>query len=138
LNNHLVLKTDKLAADKIMILLPHCLQKNICDVRITSEIDNCKECGNCDIAAIKEIIKTFQIYTVVATGGTIARIKIKKYMPKLIIACACERDLVEGIREVFPIKVYGILNVRPEGPCYNTKIEIDVLKTAIDHFLSDL
>lgn len=58
----------------------------------------------------------FQMAT--ADGGTEARLKIKEVRPKVIIAIACERDLISGFKEVNPyIPVIGFPNFRPEGPC---------------------
>ena len=38
----------------------------------------------------------------------------------LIVACACERDLLGGIFDVRHSPVFGILNRRPNGPCRST------------------
>jgi hypothetical protein len=67
----------------------------------------------------------------IATGGTLARRIVLKFRPKLIIAVACQRDLVDGLREVFPIPVYGVLNQRPEGPCINTRVAVEEIDYAL-------
>jgi len=136
-NNLIITKTGKYRAKDILILLPHCLQITDCAIRVTSELDNCKMCGKCDVGEIKKISEKYNIKTIIVTGGTIARLKIKSLKPKLILACACERDLVEGIREIFPYKVFGIVNSRPEGPCVNTRIRVDTLTYAINMFLDE-
>ena len=60
-----------------------------------------------------------------ATGGTLARRVIVETRPTSILAVACERDLVSGIHDAYPIPVYGILNQRPHGPCRNTLVDMD-------------
>lgn len=138
INNLLVMantkKTDK---DSILILLPHCLQNDECTIKITNDIDNCKECGKCDIGDIKNLKEKYGINIVVATGGTLARQWIKKTKPKCIIAVACERDLSSGINDIKHIPVMGVLNERPNGPCFNTKIDIRKIEEAIELFLKE-
>ena len=71
----------------------------------------------------------------VATGGTLARQMVKEIRPKAIIAVACERDLTSGIQDVFPLPVIGVLNERPFGPCFNTRVDIKKVEAAILDFL---
>lgn len=73
----------------------------------------------------------------IATGGTLARKIIIENKPNFIIAVACQRDLVEGIQEVFPIPVYGVLNQRPEGPCVNTRVDVSKIEKALQNILKD-
>jgi hypothetical protein len=64
----------------------------------------------------------------VATGGTLARQIVRQYRPKAIIAIACERDLISGIQDIFPLPVLGLLNERPYGPCFNTQVDMAALQ----------
>ncbi|WP_337781076.1 DUF116 domain-containing protein, partial [Phascolarctobacterium succinatutens] len=73
----------------------------------------------------------------VATGGTLARQMVKQARPKAIVAVACERDLTSGIQDVFPLPVLGVLNERPFGPCFNTRVDINKLEAAILAFMED-
>jgi len=129
------LKNKKIKCSDIAILLPHCLQEDKCPIKITSEIDNCKNCGKCEIGEILNIKKEKGIKVKIATGGTLARIYLKKERPKLVIAVACERDLITGIYDSFPLPIYGIFNERINGPCYNTKVNVDEIKKIINLFL---
>ncbi|OPX29985.1 MAG: hypothetical protein B1H06_00600 [Candidatus Cloacimonas sp. 4484_143] len=110
---------------------PHCLQHIDCDIRITTDVKKCIKCGKCDIAKLCEISENYKIKMAIATGGTLARKIIIENRPKFIIAVACDRDLVDGLREVFPIPVYGVLNLRPEGPCVNTRVITENIETAL-------
>lgn len=129
-----IIKTNK---DNILILLPHCLQNDKCNIKITNDIENCKSCGKCDIGDIVRLKEKYGINIVVATGGTLARSWIKKTKPKCIIAVACERDLSSGINDVKHIPVMGVINDRPNGPCFNTKIDVDKIEEAIKVFLEE-
>lgn len=49
-NNERVLKSiEKKKINKVLILLPHCLQRYVCPLKVTSSIENCKKCGQCVI-----------------------------------------------------------------------------------------
>ena len=124
--NNAFIKIDKLylKPQNILLLLPHCLQNYDCPYRVTNIIDNCVDCGKCVIMDLKRISKTYNINIAIATGGTLARKIIIQTKPKFIIAVACQRDLVDGLLEVFPIPVYGLLNERSQGPCINTNVDI--------------
>lgn len=119
----------------ILILLPHCLQNADCPYKVTSDIDNCHDCGKCLIQDFKAIQAEYGIKVRIATGGTLARKIIKDIRPKIILAVACHRDLTEGIKDIDKIPVIGILNSRPNGPCYNTSCDIKEIKTIINKIL---
>jgi len=119
---------------KILILLPHCLQVNECNIRITNDIYNCKRCGNCGINGLIGLAEQKGIRLFIATGGSMARKVLKDFHPDAVVAVACERDLSSGIVDSFPLPVLGIYNQRPEGPCFNTKVDIEKVKEAVEIF----
>ncbi len=125
----------KFKSSELLILLPHCLQNTECEIRITVDINKCKKCGKCNIGDLAEIADKYNVPIAIATGGTLARKIIIENKPKFIIAVACDRDLVEGMHEVFPIPVYGVLNERPQGPCVNTKVNIVNIESALNKIL---
>lgn len=53
----------------------------------------------------------------------------------MIIGVACERDLTSGIQDSYPIPVYGILNSRPNGPCIDTDVDLDIVEEGVRAFL---
>lgn len=124
-----------LKPEDILILAPHCLQKWDCPYKITADTNNCRHCGRCDIDKLLTISKKYCVNLAVVPGGTLARKKVKDTKPKAIIAIACERDLTEGIIDTNPLPVMGILNIRPEGPCKNTQVDLAKVKEAIDFFI---
>jgi hypothetical protein len=136
LNNHLVLSNHHRAQpNRLLILLPHCIQDFDCQIKITGNIKNCKGCGKCEIKDLIELSNQYQVKIAVATGGTLARRIIVENKPEAIVAVACELDLTSGIQDSYPIPVIGILNERPNGPCINTKVDIQKVKNAILDFL---
>ncbi len=136
-NNQLVLRSGWRAPPRdILILLPHCLQVDSCDVRITGDIANCRGCGQCPIAGLLELGERYGVHLRVATGGTIARRIIVEQRPQLILAVACERDLTSGIQDAHPLPVYGILNQRPRGPCFNTVVDLAEVEKALGRLVA--
>jgi hypothetical protein len=102
---------------KLLVLLPHCLQKSIRQ-------------------KLLDLGEKYQIGVFVASGGSLARKIIIEQRPGAVIAIACERDLILGIQDVFfKIPVLGIPNSRPEGPCKNTLVDFTEVENAIKFFL---
>ncbi len=134
-NNETVLTDQRdVRNSNILVMLPHCLQKNDCPIRIVSDIINCEECGGCDIARIKQIITSHQVEAAVATGGSLARKIILEKRPDVVVAVACHRDLVDGVRDGWRFPVYAVLNERPKGPCFETTVTTASIEFAINKF----
>jgi hypothetical protein len=135
-NNDIVMaQVGHIRPERLLLLMPHCLQNYDCKVKITGNVDNCKRCGLCKIKDLVEMAETHHVGLSVATGGTIARRIVVEKKPRLIIAVACERDLTSGIQDSYPVPVYGIFNIRPYGPCFNTQLDLKKVEKAMLHFL---
>jgi len=103
----------KLNAGRILILLPRCLKREA-RARLMDRVNG----------------KDYKVYT--AAGGEEARQAIRQYRPTTILAIACERDLMGGIKDVADkIPVIAIPNKRPEGPCKNTDFPLSDLDEAL-------
>ena len=136
MNNALVKSSCRLVSgERLLLLLPHCLQNIDCPYRVTCEIRNCKHCGKCKISDLIDMCDRYGIKMSIATGGTLARRVIVETRPKAIVAVACERDLTSGIQDSYPIPVIGILNDRPYGPCRNTSVDLGKVEEAVAFFL---
>ncbi|BBD09374.1 DUF116 domain-containing protein [Desulfovibrio ferrophilus] len=137
-NNELVLtEAGRYTPEQILLLMPHCLQNSRCDMRLTYDINNCKRCGKCPIKELLEISERYGVHLAIATGGTIARRIVVQTRPRLIIAVACERDLSSGIQDTYPLPVFGVMNLRPHGPCLDTGVPMHDLEQALQRFLID-
>jgi hypothetical protein len=130
LNNMLVLKED-FNVRKMLLLLPHCLQVDKCKIRLTHSIRNCEGCGKCGIKDLIEVADRNDLDIFVATGGNLARRIVSDVRPDAVVAVACERDLVSGIADSYPLPVLGIYNERPQGPCVNTMVDMNLVEDAI-------
>ena len=136
MNNSLVIsQRQKVKPDRILVLLPHCIQLFDCEIKVTGDINKCVQCGRCDIKGLVEISRKYRIDISVATGGTLARKVIVEKRPKLVLAVACERDLTSGIKDCYPLPVIGILYDRPYGPCFNTTVDVAKIDAALSQVI---
>ncbi len=135
-NNALILAQRKrISVDRVLFLLPHCLQNHECPWKITYDMDNCKRCGKCDIAALYELSERYNTDVRVATGGTLALRAVRDFKPTIILAVACGRDLAAGIIDAHPYPVFGIPNERPNGPCFDTKVDVRKVESALKELI---
>lgn len=126
----------RVPADRLLVVTPHCLQLASCPHKITRDpMANCKRCGRCDIGALVTLAEEMGFHFFVVTGGTLARQTVKKIRPKAVLAIACERDLTSGIQDVYPLPAVGVLNIRPNGPCYNTHVDMALVRQEIERML---
>ncbi|MFP4415718.1 MAG: DUF116 domain-containing protein [Chitinispirillaceae bacterium] len=128
----------RIKGDRILILLPHCLQIDVCNRKITNKISNCVQCGRCPVGDLVGLGKKYNLHLEVVNGGTLARKRVAQFRPHGIVAVACERDLTLGIQDVHPIPVYGVINDRPYGPCVNTRVDMNLVEEAVRFFRKDI
>ena len=117
--------------ENILVLLPHCLQLDDCALKLTSDIGKCVGCGKCDIKDLVDLAERYNLAINVATGGTVARRIVKESRPDVILAVACERDLLSGIQDTYPMPVIGFCNRRPNGECRSTRVNVDMIEEEI-------
>lgn len=102
--------------DALLILAPRCLNPQT-------------------MAQLKARASALHARFVVATGGEEARAAVYHDGRVAVLAIACERDLVAGLREVLTRRaVLGLANRRPEGPCCRSEVDLD----ACDRHLTTL
>lgn len=137
-NNEMLLTDMKqYAPEQILILLPHCIQKSSCGVRLSHDVNHCRRCGGCPVGGLLALRDAYGVHLAVATGGTIARRIVVEKRPRFILAVACERDLSSGIQDTYPLPVFGLLNERPNGPCFDTLVSLPLVETALRRFIRE-
>jgi len=117
--HNLFLDSDpqRVAPDRMLMLTPRCLTKE-------------------NNIALRRMRDTYGFELSTAGGGTEARRKIREVRPALIIAIACERDLLAGFIDVNPhIPVIGFPNYRPIGPCKDTQVDLEAIEAAVKRHL---
>ncbi|MBU0600075.1 DUF116 domain-containing protein [bacterium] len=135
--NNFILKRKwiRVSPKRLLILAPYCLQNSSCHQNIVVDIKNCQSCGACNLKDLTEIYHQYQISLFVVKGGTLALQKAKKERCQGIVAIACEKEVEEGIKNSFPIPVFGVFNERPSGPCCDTKVDVRKVVEGINCFL---
>lgn len=117
-NLFLTSEARKIIPEKVLMLIPRCLSRE-------------------NNIALRKMRDLYGFVLAVAEGGTEARQQIKEFRPGLIIAIACERDLLTGFIDVNPhIPVIGFPNVRPCGPCKNTEVDLPKIEETLKRHLA--
>jgi hypothetical protein len=112
------LNAEKTKAQGILVLLPRCLQKQLLD-------------------QIGQFLSPRRIPVFVVSGGEMARRIVRERKPKVVIGVACERDLFSAIMDLCAnVRIIGIPNYRPEGPCKNTRIDCMEFEQTVLSFLN--
>ncbi len=139
LNNALrKVERRKVPAEQLLLLFPVCLQNSDCDAKITNDVSNCRRCGKCKVKSILEMAERYGVRAVAATGGELALQETKAKDVKAVVAIACEKELRQGIVAAFPKPVVGVVNLRPNGPCKDTDVNLPEAEAALRMCLADV
>ena len=131
-NTNILKKESRYDRRKVLVLLPRCMQNSSCTIQIIERAADCRRCGACDIGDLVDYSEKLGLNISVVSGGTAARSMSQDKIPELIIAVACERELISGIRDVRPIPVLGIINKRLNGCCKDTRVELQEFYAMMD------
>ena len=123
------------APENILLLLPHCLQYHECRELVKNDLLECKSCGRCKLKDIRALVERTGIQSCVASGGRIAQKRAMAPEVRVVLAVACKRDLAEGIRAVFPKRVFAVPNSWPHGECYDTDVDVERLENELRRLL---
>lgn len=121
--------------DNLLLLVPHCLQRCTCESNIAQDVDRCNRCGQCNVADMLQLRDEFGIRCHLVSGGREAIAVVRDPAVKAVVAVACEKELADGIRAVMPKRIVAIPNERPNGPCKNTRVDVDMVRSAIVELL---
>lgn len=91
---------------ELLVLIPRCLSKQALD-------------------GVLEIAGRYDVPVFVATRGQLARRVIRERRPRAVVAVACERDMMTGLRDVAgKLPVLGLTMQLPNGPCRDASIDL--------------
>ncbi len=131
-NNALVeARTGDFSPERILVLLPHCLQSSTCSEVLDGDISNCADCGACSMSELKGLFLRHSVDSRIVGGGDLALRTVREFKPDAVVGVACERELVAAIKEMKKIPVVAVSNWRPEGPCRNTRIVVERVDDAL-------
>jgi len=121
--------------DELLLLLPACLQNSQCPQKVTRDVRECRRCGRCKMKDMVELAERYGIRCAVATGGRIALELARQKDVKAVVAVACEKELQAGMMALFPKPGLGIINLRPNGPCTDTDVDVAEVEAAVRRLL---
>jgi len=132
INNQMVrMMGSRFRPERLLLLMPHCIQFDNCKIKVTRNVRNCAGCGKCEIGDLVTLCDEFGVSLFISTGGTVARRKVIEDRPDAVIAVACERDLASGLQDAYPLPVFAIVNKRPRGYCIETGVAIQDVRQAV-------
>jgi hypothetical protein len=105
-NTLAVRRGRKVGKGELLVLIPRCLAKQALD-------------------GVLEIAGRYEVPVFVATRGQLARRVIRERRPRAVVAVACERDMMTGLRDVAgKLPVLGLTMQLPNGPCRDATIDL--------------
>src|SRR5436189_30655 len=95
---------------ELLVLIPRCLSKQALD-------------------GVLAIAGRYEVPVFVATRGQLARRVIRERRPRAVVAVACERDMMTGLRDVAGrLPVLGLTMRLPNGPCRDAMLDLDIME----------
>ncbi|MDI6775421.1 MAG: DUF116 domain-containing protein [Verrucomicrobiota bacterium] len=114
----------------LLLLLSRCLQRSLCRRKVARDPAECERCGGCDVAGLLALRDELKVQCRIADGGREALALTRDQSVRAVVAVACEKELFEGIRGAFPKPVLAILNETPNGPCHDTRVDVEGVRAA--------
>jgi uncharacterized protein len=100
----------RVGTGELLVLIPRCLSKQTLD-------------------GVLAIAGRYEVPVFVATRGQLARRVIRERRPRAVVAVACERDMMTGLRDVAgKLPVLGLTMQLPNGPCRDAVLDLDVME----------
>jgi hypothetical protein len=107
----------RVRANEMLILIPRCLSR-------------------ASLEGVMDIAKRYDVATFVATRGAYARQAIRERRPKAVVAVACERDMISGLRDVAGrLPVLGLTMQLPNGPCKDASLDLVEMERFVRKYL---
>ena len=108
-NTLAVRRGRRVGKGELLVLIPRCLSKQALD-------------------GVLAIAGRYDVPVFVATRGQLARRVIRERRPRAVVAVACERDMMTGLRDVAgKLPVLGLTMRLPNGPCKDASLDLDVM-----------
>jgi len=108
----------KVGAGELLLLIPRCLSRAALD-------------------GVLGIAGKYDVPVFVATRGQLARRVIRERRPRAVVAVACERDMVTGLRDVAgKVPVLGLTMTLPAGPCKDAGLDLGKLEEWVQTYLA--
>jgi len=117
-NTLAVRRGRKVGKGELLVLIPRCLSKQALD-------------------GVLEIAGRYEVPVFVATRGQLARRVIRERRPRAVVAVACERDMMTGLRDVAgKLPVLGLTMQLPNGPCRDAVLDLPQMEEWVRGWVS--
>jgi len=117
-NTLAVRRGRKVGKGELLVLIPRCLSKQALD-------------------GVLEIAGRYEVPVFVATRGQLARRVIRERRPRAVVAVACERDMMTGLRDVAgKLPVLGLTMQLPNGPCRDAVLDLPQMEEWVRGWIS--
>jgi hypothetical protein len=117
-NGLALLRKRKVGRGELLLLVPRCLSRET-------------------LEGVLAVAGRHAVPVFVATRGQLARRVIRERRPRAVVAVACERDMVTGLRDVAgKVPVLGITLRLPGGPCKDTVIDLKQLEAWVQAYVA--
>jgi uncharacterized protein len=104
---------------ELLVLIPRCLSKQALD-------------------GVLEIAGRYEVPVFVATRGQLARRVIRERRPRAVVAVACERDMMTGLRDVAgKLPVLGLTMQLPNGPCRDAALDLGQMERWVQGLVAE-
>lgn len=114
-----VRRRRRVGKGELLVLIPRCLSKQALD-------------------GVLEIAGRHDVPVFVATRGQLARRAIRERRPRAVVAVACERDMMTGLRDVAgKLPVLGLTMRLPNGPCRDAALDLTKMETWVRELTQD-
>ncbi len=132
LNNAMTrLRRPKVDASRLLLLVPHCLQVQSCERNVRGDLANCVRCGRCPLAELLALAERYGVRVELVSGGRKAVASARDPQVRAVVAVACGKELLAGLKAIFPKPTLAVGNRQPEGPCVNTTVDVAAVEAAI-------
>ena len=115
-----------------ILLLPHCLRKEGCPTKTSSEwgmiCQKCENCDNCKICELVDFTCGLEIGAFVAPGGSLAQRIVERIKPKAILAVACPKELSENVPIARQMGMIVIAVPLMRDGCVETDVDVKQVK----------
>jgi hypothetical protein len=129
-------KNVRVKPDKLLILTPHCIQHESVPAQDNPQRPQLPRLRQVPRGRPAGAGRQIRGESGGSDGGDAGPFGDQGRPPHAVLAIACERDLTSGIQDTYPLPVVGVLNERPQGPSYNTTVDLARVEAVLQKFLA--
>jgi len=108
---------------QVLLIMPRCLKKSGCRVRVQDSTDECLTCRQCPLGDVADLCRRFGLQALIAFRSHIAFDMARREQPDVIIASACHDRLVKALHSVPEIPALLAPLTGMERMCVNATLD---------------